>query len=104
VLDQVRHGNPANPTSPTSSTSRIIYIATDVARIQVEGQVLTAQELKELNSRIKALKEVARPEDRLRVLENRRRTSEAIEDQTDRPDCNIKSTNWPIQRIGRYGI
>jgi hypothetical protein len=86
LAEQSNPANPANSTSPTNSTSRIIHTAADIARLQAEGQVLTAQELEELNSRIKALKEMARLGDRLRALENRKRTSEAIEDRPDQPD------------------
>jgi hypothetical protein len=46
-----------------------INSAADLARLRKEGQILSSQELKELNARIKSLKEMARMESRLRVLE-----------------------------------
>ena len=61
-------------TAPTtsSSTTEVTTVA-DLARLRTEGKPLTSQELKELNARIKAFKEMARIEDRLRLLENRKR-------------------------------
>jgi hypothetical protein len=50
-----------------------VTTAADLARLQAEGKPLTSQELKELNTRIKAFKEMARIEDRFRLLENRKR-------------------------------
>jgi hypothetical protein len=70
--------------SPSSSTMEVTTAA-DLARLRAEGKPLTSQEL---NSRIKAFKEIARIEDRLRLLENRKRqrNSEASENnQAERP-------------------
>jgi hypothetical protein len=49
-----------------------INTAADLARLRNEGRSLSSQELKELSTRIKALEEMARLEDRLRALENRK--------------------------------
>ena len=62
-----------------------VNTAADLARLQNEGRPLSSQELKELNIRIKALEEMARLEDRLKALENRKRPrSTGTEDQLDR--------------------
>ena len=62
-----------------------VNTAADLARLQNEGRPLSSQELKELNTRVKALEEMARLEDRLKALENRKRPrSTGTEDQLDR--------------------
>src|SRR5277367_3443450 len=74
--------------SPTPSSTMEVTTAADLARLRAEGKPLTSQELKELNTRIKAFEEMARMEDRLRLLENRKRQrdSEATENhQSERP-------------------
>ena len=59
--------------------------AADLARLRNEGRPLSSQELKELSTRVKALEEMARLEDRLRALESRKRPrSTTTEDQLDR--------------------
>jgi hypothetical protein len=61
-----------------------VNTAADLARLRDEGRPLSSQELKELNTRVKALEEMARLEDRLRALENRKRPrSTGTEDQLD---------------------
>src|SRR5882757_1187534 len=87
-----------------------VNTAADLARLQNEGRPLSSQELKELNTRVKALEEMARLEDRLKALENRKRPrSAATEDQLERqldpyePERSINhssplgchSTIWP---------
>ena len=66
----------------SSSTTQEINTANDLAKLQAEGRTLTTQELTDLNTRVDALEEMARIEDRLRILENRKRTREASEDCT----------------------
>ena len=44
--------------------------AADLAKLRNEGRPLSSQELKELSTRVKALEEMARLEDRLRALES----------------------------------
>src|SRR5271167_2661853 len=63
-----------------------VNTAADLAKLRDEGQTLSSQELKELNTRVKALEEMARLEDRLRTLENRKRSRSAAtsEDQLER--------------------
>jgi hypothetical protein len=65
-------------TTSASGTAREVNTAADLARLRAEGKTMTASELKELTTRIKALEEIAKLEDRLRHLENQRRTSNAI--------------------------
>ncbi len=77
----------AAATSPASSTMEVTTAA-DLARLRAEGRTLTSQELKDLNACIKAFEEMARIEDRLRLLENwkRQHDSEASENnQAERP-------------------
>ena len=60
ILDQV------------TSTANI-RIAADLAKLRADSQILNSQELEELSTRIQALEEIAKLEDRLKVLENRKR-------------------------------
>ena len=48
-----------NATTTTSHSSREVNTAADLARLRNDGKSLTPQELKELNSRIKAFEEIA---------------------------------------------
>jgi hypothetical protein len=57
----------------TPSSTMEVTTAADLARLRAEGKPLTSQERKELNTRIKAFEEMAQMEDRLRLLENRKR-------------------------------
>ena len=60
-----------------------VNTAADLAKLRDEGRPLNSQALKELTARVKALEEMAKLEDRLRDLENRKRPrpSEFEEDQ-----------------------
>ena len=62
-----------NATTTSHNSSREVNTAADLAKLRNDGKPLTSQELKELNARIKAFEEMARMEDRLRALENRKR-------------------------------
>jgi len=62
-----------NATTASNNSSREVNTAADLAKLRNDGKPLTSQELKELNARIKAFEEMARMEDRLRALENRKR-------------------------------
>jgi hypothetical protein len=53
--------------------------------------MLTAIELKELNARIKTLEDIAKLKDRLRLLENQKRTSEAITSANSQEDPFIQN-------------
>jgi hypothetical protein len=68
-------------TTSASSSTMEVTTAADLAKLRAEGKPLTSQELKELNVQIKAFKEMARIEDRLRLLENwkRQHNLEALE-------------------------
>jgi hypothetical protein len=75
-------------TASTSSSTMEVTTAADLAKLRTEGKPLTSQELKELNARVKAFEEMARIEDRLRLLESRKRQHnlEALENnQSERP-------------------
>jgi hypothetical protein len=61
-------------TTTVSNNGREVNTAADLAKLRNDGKLLTPQELKELNTRVKALEEMARLEDRLRALENRKRS------------------------------
>ena len=54
-----------------------INTAADLARLRDKGRPLSSQELKELGTRLKALEEMARIEDRFRALERRKRSRSA---------------------------
>jgi hypothetical protein len=77
-------------------TGREINTATDLARLRAKGTMLTATELKELNARIKTLEEIAKLEDRLRLLENRKRTSDAITSATSQGDPFIQNPSLAL--------
>jgi hypothetical protein len=76
--------------APALRTSRV-NTAADLARLRAEGTMLTAIELKELNARIKTLEDMAKLEDRLRLLENQKRTSEAITSANSQEDPFIQN-------------
>ena len=57
--------------SSNTTSNKGITTAVELEQLRNEGKTLTLQELKELNTRVKALEEMARIEDRLRLLENR---------------------------------
>ena len=63
--------------SATPSGTMEVPTAADLARLRAEGKPLTSQERKELNTRIKALKEMAQIEDRLQALESRKQSHDA---------------------------
>jgi hypothetical protein len=77
--------------APAPRTGREINTAADLARLRAEGTMLTATELKELNARIKTLEDMAKLEDRLRLLENRKRTSDAITGAASQDDPFIQN-------------
>jgi hypothetical protein len=79
MVDQVAPSNNAtqdafdNASTTSNNSSREVNTAADLARLCNAGKPLSSQELKELNNRIKAFEEMARMEDRLKVLESRKR-------------------------------
>ena len=80
IVDQVAPSNNAtqealydNATTTSDNSSQEINTAADLAKLRNAGKPLSSQEIKELNARIKAFEEIARMEDRLRALENRKR-------------------------------
>ena len=54
-----------------------VTTAADLARLRADGKPLSSQERKELNTRIKAFEDMAQMEDRLRALENRKRSHDS---------------------------
>jgi hypothetical protein len=85
----------------TPSSTMEVTTAADLARLRAEGKPLTSQERKELNTRIKAFEEMAQMEDRLRLLENRKRQhhSEASENtQSERP-IDQPNTSPPTRAV-----
>jgi len=93
MSEQVALGEPA-ASSSDSEISPEINTAADLAKLRTEGRPLTSQELKELSARVKTFEEMARIEDRLRLLENRKRTSEVIEDH--QPDPSMPRYSLPL--------
>lgn len=98
----------AAPSDNASEDSQEISTAADLARLRNEGKILTPQELKELSTRIKALEEMAKMEDRLRALESRKRPrSHESSDQTliqehpTAPNEPIETTEAPLPSVGR---
>ena len=82
-------GTSATTSASVPGTGHKVNIAADLARLRPKGKALTASELKELNARIKALEEMAKLEDRLRLLENRKCTSDAITSATSQEDPSV---------------
>jgi len=89
--------DPAATSNTTVNSNPEIRTADDLRRLIDEGKTLTTQELKELNTRIKAFEEMARMEDRLKLLENRKRPheEERFETPTEppRPTSGVSSNS-----------
>jgi hypothetical protein len=108
MSDQVAPGTSATTSASASASYREIHTVADIDRLQAEGTTLTASELKELNAKVKAMEELSRLRERLRALENRRRTSDAIAsnpsleevpelgDPTPQPSTRRTSTIRPL--------
>src|SRR6266487_3538360 len=79
--------------SATTSSTIEVTTAADLAKLRTEGKPLTSQELKELNARIKAFEEMARIEDRLRLLENRKRQHDSEASENHHLDHPIDHPN-----------
>ncbi len=70
----------AEPRSSSNTPSgHKITTAADITRLRNEGKILTPQEIRELNTWIKALEDIAKLEDQLRSLEDHKR-QRTIED------------------------
>jgi hypothetical protein len=90
MLEQVvALGTSATTSASALGTGHQVNTAADLAKLRAKGKALTASELKELNVRIKALEEMAKLEDRLRLLENQKRTSDAITGATSQEDPSV---------------
>ena len=83
-MDQVAADDATSATTTTNS-SREVNTAADLARLRNNGKLLTPQELKELNARVKALEEMARIEDWLRALESWKRPRSEISEAAPPP-------------------
>ena len=62
----------------SNQVSSEINIAADLAKLRNEKRCLSPQELKELNTKVKTLEEIARLEDRIKAFENRKRSRSVI--------------------------
>ena len=78
-----------------------VNTAADLARLRDEGRILSSQKLKELTTNIKALEDIARLEDRLKALENRKRLRpvELEDDQLDRSTQHSSVSQYSIVRL-----
>src|SRR4051812_19639540 len=91
-----------DPMASTDATafSKAITTTAKLAQLRNDGKTLTTQELKELNARVKALEEMAYIEDRLRLLENKKR-SRADETLSDQSINESPTPTAAIQRPSR---
>jgi hypothetical protein len=67
--------NQADSANSTESTARGLPTSRDLAQLRSEGKTMSSQELRELSAQIKTFEEMARLEDRLKALENRKRSA-----------------------------
>ena len=102
MVDQV-----AADDATTTDSSREVNTAADLARLRNAGKPLTSQELKEINARLKAFEEMAKMEERFKVLEGRKRPRiEASEsailpiDPVARPHSSNRSPGNPSSSQG----
>ena len=72
-------------TDSTRTTARDLPTSQDLAHLRSTGKTISPRELKELTTRIKAFKEIVRLEDRLKALENRKRSSPHTHEPTISP-------------------
>ena len=86
----------------TPEASTTVNTAADLARLCDKGWLLSSQELKELNTRVKALEEMAKLEDWLKALENQKRPWSA--DTSQYSDQQPKHTIDPSNSLGHYTI
>ena len=95
---------PSDDNATTASdNSRAVNTAADLVKLRDDGKPLTSQELKELNARIKAFEEMARMEDRLRALENRKRPrSQESSDLTLPPEAPTRLAEAPLPSGGSF--
>ena len=94
----------------TLEASITVNTAADLARLRDEGRTLTTQELKELTTRIKALEDIAKLEDRLRALENQKQPRSADTNQhnnrqsTQQSDQQPRHIIDPPNALGCYSV
>jgi hypothetical protein len=111
MVDQVASSNNAtqeaiddNATTSSDNSGREVNTAADLAKLRNAGKPLSSQELKELNTRIKAFEEMAKMEDRLRALESRKRPrSQESSDLTlppENPTAPTRLTEAPLPSGG----
>ena len=80
-----------------------VTTAADLAKLNKEGKYLNPQELKELGARIKAQEKMARFEDRLKALENRKRSRQS-ETENDAPERLSDPSSYSNHSIVRRSI
>jgi hypothetical protein len=86
----------SDPTDSSNTTSnRGITTAVELEQLQNKGKTFTIQELKELNTRVKALEEIVYIEDRLRLLENRKRPRDSKTSDNPRSSRGLSYTTRP---------
>ena len=66
----------------TESTAKGLPTSQDLAQLCSAGKTISPQELKELTAQIKTFEEIARLEDRLKALENRKRPAPCTREST----------------------
>ena len=81
-----------------SEGNREVNTAADLARLRNEGKILTPQELKELSTRIKALEDMAKMEDQLKALENRKCPRSHESSETLAPEAPLPPRSPSIRR------
>ncbi|KAH8593080.1 hypothetical protein B0O99DRAFT_673941 [Bisporella sp. PMI_857] len=62
-----------------------INTAADLAQLRGEGRILSSQELEELSTRVKALEDMAKLEDRLKTLESQERPRSTTDSEGNQP-------------------
>jgi hypothetical protein len=80
-----------------------VNTAADLAQLRRDGRILNSQELKELNARVKALEEMAKLEDRLKILENRKRLR-SDDPEDNQPEHQPEHSMGPPSSLGRYSV
>lgn len=74
----------------TGSAVQELPTSQEIARLRSAGRAMAPQELKELTAKVKALEDMARLEDRLKALENRKRSAPPTEESTSSPNRQLE--------------
>jgi hypothetical protein len=76
--------------SSNTTSNRGITTAVELEQLRNKGKTFTLQELKEINTRVKALEKIVYTEDCLRLLENRKRP------RNSKTSDNPRSSRGPL--------